>query len=230
MKGATGGGGDWSTRVLVVCAVVVTALVLVREVRPLLVPGAAADSPQKMTQVEDWEKFEEIGRRIGPPNAPVVIVEFADLQCPVCRRFQESFNVARAKYGDSLALVFVHFPLARHRQAMPAARASECANNQGRFGEFVEIAYRDQEMLGTKPWWDFAKEAGVGDSSSFATCMLDNTAPELVRLGMEQGAELELRGTPTLLVNGWRYNGSLGPEALDIVIGEVLAGRRPPPG
>ncbi len=219
---------DWTTRVIVVCAVMVTGLALSREVRawraPVTTrPGTRTEAPR----VDQWQTLTAAGQRVGAPDAPIVIVEYADLECPVCRRFAETLTAIREQYRDTVALVFVHYPLPRHAKAIPAARAAECAGEQGRFGQFVDVAYRGQDSLGVTPWWRMAAAAGVSDSARFGRCMDVTAVPERVQQGLAQGKTLEVTGTPTILVNGWRFNGALPKTALDSVIRLVLAGKSP---
>jgi protein-disulfide isomerase len=156
-----------------------------------------------------------------------VITEFADFQCPVCKRFSESWSLVKERFKDTVALVYIHFPLDNHPHALPAAKASECAGEQGRFAEFADVAYQQQDSLGKKSWFSIAAKAGVRDSSRFMACMSSSDVPERVRIGMKEGRALELRGTPTLFVNGWRFDGTLRSAALDTIIRQLLAGKRP---
>ena len=83
----------------------------------------------------------------GNPDAPVVIVEFSDFQCPFCQRwYYEALPEVRALVGEDVALAFAHFPLTQiHPNAAGAHVAAECAGAQGRFWEMHDLLFEQQE-------------------------------------------------------------------------------------
>lgn len=178
------------------------------------------------TYVSNWETLAASGRRIGSDSAKVTIVEFGDLECPFCRRFSRSYQAIKAEMGDDVALVFVHFPIDSHRFARPAARAAECAAEQGRFAAFLDAVFEKQDSLGLKPWASFARDAGEVDSASFERCVGSSDEVEQIRRGLAIGNELGIAGTPTILVNGWRY-GVTPYDSLSRAIRESLTRVRP---
>lgn len=164
---------------------------------------------------------------IPTPARPVTIIEFADLECPACRHFElGTLADVRQKYGSNVRSAFVHFPLSNHRYARPAAKAAECAHEQGKFQPFIEAVYKTQDSLGTKSWMSYALEAGVGDSSRYKTC-LDGPGFARIDSGYSVAERLELPGTPTVMVNGWRFDGVPTVRQLSEVIDALLAGRKP---
>ena len=114
-----------SLLVLAACAVAVSLIhreFFVRSApRPLTTVSKA---PEFM---EDWRQVVKTGIVLGNPQARVHIVEFADLECPACRSFQDGVRAARADFGDDTAVVFVHFPLPQHCFASGCARGRVCA-------------------------------------------------------------------------------------------------------
>lgn len=83
----------------------------------------------------------------GDKNAKVAIVEFADLECPFCKRFfTDTFPQIKKEYIDTgkVAMYFRHFPLSFHPLALPFAHAAECANEQGKFWEMHDKIYNEQ--------------------------------------------------------------------------------------
>src|SRR5688572_13499468 len=104
---------------------------------------------------------------MGDANARVTIIEFGDYQCPVCRLFwKETLPRIRKEYIDTgkVKLVFRDFPLPVHSMAVPAAMATECAEDQGRFWEFHDKVYREQDRRAREGEVaeDFATASGVG--------------------------------------------------------------------
>lgn len=158
--------------------------------------------------VEKWKDFEKAGAVIGNPRAPVRIVEFLDFECPFCNQFHRRAKLLREEFRDSVAEVYVHFPLANHRFSMQAARAAECAAKQGRFESMVDQIFAKQDSLGLRPWHAFAIDAGVDAVDQFDRCAAETGKLEAVEAGITAGQKLEVHGTPTLLINGWRFNGA----------------------
>lgn len=156
--------------------------------------------------VAKWQDMLEHGIVIGDTSASVKVVEFADFECPFCRRFHNAYRESKALHGADLALIFIHYPLSTHRFAVPAARASECALAQGRFAEFVDVLFGKQDSLGLKPWSSYAHEAGVADSARFEACIANNEPMPRTEAGLRLGAEIDVRATPTVLINGWRFH------------------------
>lgn len=192
------------TGLMVAAALAVATAALHREFWANKTPHSADAVTSRF--IPDWEELLQHGSLIGLPTAKVKIIEFADYECPFCREFQESFLAAKRKFGDDVSLTFIDFPLRGHRFALPAARAAACAGRQEKFREIHDLLFEKQDSLGLKSWASFAKEASVDDSSSFARCMMDSAELPQVRGGLATGTRLEVHGTPTILINGWRYS------------------------
>jgi protein-disulfide isomerase len=167
------------------------------------VAQTARSSPQR---VDEWPELLAAGVVVGNRNAPVKIVEIADFECPYCRRFEERYQIAKRRFGDDVALVFVHYPLSVHRFAMPAARASQCAWDQGKFAEIHALIFAKQDSLGLKPWMSFAREAAVPDTALVARCILDTLPVKKIVAGQQMAGRLRVHGTPTVFLNGWRFD------------------------
>lgn len=139
----------------------------------------------------------------GSPNAAVVVEEYADLQCPACRAAHE--GVVRqmiAAYGNRIRFDFKHFPLRSiHRYALDAAEASECAADQGKFWEYVDAVFQNQQDLSRDTLSSWAVSIGL-DSSLFEDCWKAHSKRGTVLQDYEQGRELGVNGTPTFFVNG----------------------------
>jgi protein-disulfide isomerase len=173
----------------------------------------------------EWRRLLDVAVRDDTSDTPVIIVEFGDFECPACRRFEMVLDSARIRFASSLSVAFVHFPLPQHRFARPAARAAECARSQGRFGAMARSIYRFQDSLGLRPWSTYASEAGVKDTAEFNRCIAERGPVPAVEAGFEAGKQIGLSGTPTVIVNGWRYRYPPTAEVLFGAIGDLLAGR-----
>ena len=83
---------------------------------------------------------------MGPPDAPVTIVEFSDYECPACRSTHEVVKQVRAAYGDRVQWIYKEYPLRRHKEAFKAAEASHCAEDQGKFWEYQEKLFTAPDL------------------------------------------------------------------------------------
>jgi protein-disulfide isomerase len=209
--------------VLVLCALLVTGLVVRRE----LFPRAALAVRDGGEPVPGWEEYARGGKAMGPLHAPLTLVEFSDFQCPACRVLSTSLKEIREKHPDDVRVVYRHFPLKSHGAAVPAALASECAAAQGRFEPFHDALFSKQDSVGILPWTRFAQEAGVPDAAAFERCVAGSTtAAAALNADTMAGHKLQVRGTPTLLVNGKRYNGAPPTHALEQIVREELRSAR----
>lgn len=212
------------TILLVVSAAGVAGALVKRE---FFSASPVASAVPKARFVNTWKRTIPVGQVMGDTTAPVQIVEFADLECPYCRDFHEVLLRTLAKHGTSANVVFVHFPLPQHRFAIPAARAAECASEQSRFKEFLTAVYRKQDSLGLKSWTGYATDAGVGDLARFERCATNSEIPRRIAAGRTLGEEFGISGTPTIIVNGYRFAYPPTEIQLDETIADILAGRRP---
>lgn len=215
---------------LLTLAAVVVAGVLVH--REFIAPPARAASPfpdinDPMTKVADWRLLIKEGVLVGDSAAPIMVVEFSDLECPFCQHFHQTLSSAREKWGDSIAYTFIHYPLNQHKLARPAARAAECALREGHFNEFVSAVFSKQDSLGTKSWASYAREASITDIPRFAACAADTTAIGRIESGLAVGALLDVKGTPTVIVNGWRFPVTPPDTQFRRVIADLLNGKEP---
>lgn len=208
---------------LTVSAIVIAGVLLRREFATT--PAAATAATREPVEVAQWMEVLSAGVRIGDPSAPVTIAAFSDFECPFCRRFHDDLTRLKARHGDRMSFVFVHFPLERHRFARPAARAAECAQRAGRFGPFLDVVFAQQDSLGLKPWGRYAHDAGIADTAFIQRCATDTAHVARIEAGVELGARVGIPGTPTIMVNGWRLPGVPAEERLSEVVSDLLAGK-----
>jgi hypothetical protein len=83
---------------------------------------------------------------LGPKTAPVIIVEYSDFECPFCARAYQTVNEIKKEYGDKVAIAYKQLPLSFHKNAEPAARASVCAQEQGKFWEYHDKLFDVQKQ------------------------------------------------------------------------------------
>jgi protein-disulfide isomerase len=209
-----------ATGVLAICAVAITLMWAWREFQPR--PSLNAPPPPILE--DNWEEYAVGDARIGPRDASVVIVEFSDFQCPYCRSLFQKIDSVRSLYPSQVALVYRNFPLSRiHPQAFPAAIAAMCASFQGSFGAYHDALFRRQDSLATTDWANLATQAGVADTNEFRRCLSEPRAARLVRADSVAGAKLRVTGTPMVMINGWRINGTPTDDELRRLIARGLS-------
>lgn len=154
----------------------------------------------------------------GDKDAPVTITVFSNFQCPYCSFADKALRevVQDPKLKSKVKLVFKHFPFERHVNARAASKAAFAAGEQGKFWEMAEKIFANQEAMSdpakAKEWatiWPkkFAQELKL-DIAKFEEALKvnDKKYDEMINKDIEMGAKkAELKGTPWILVGGWRY-------------------------
>ncbi|MBT5236970.1 thioredoxin domain-containing protein [Candidatus Peregrinibacteria bacterium] len=163
----------------------------------------------------------------GNANAVVIVEEFADLQCPACSAAHSQVTAPLlAKYSNDIRFEFNHFPLRSiHRFALDAAEMSECAADQGKFWEFVDIAYEKQKDLGLETLMDWAEVIGL-DTDIAERCWKSHSKRDIVLNDYKEGRDRDVAGTPTFFVNGKRVK--TGVDTLGAAIEAALKGNQMP--
>ncbi|MCC7387104.1 MAG: thioredoxin domain-containing protein [Deltaproteobacteria bacterium] len=157
----------------------------------------------------------------GDADAPVTIAVFSDYQCPYCRRLERTLAEVEKAYGDQVRIAFVQLPLPFHEHAAAAAKAALAADAQGRFWPFHQRLFAEGATLGPDGLLALAREAGL-DLERFQR---DLDSPQIAAsLEKHQAVaqQLEVRGTPTLFINGRRITGAQPLETLKAAIDEAL--------
>ena len=206
--------------VLVCCALVVTGLVVRRELFSTPIPPAAP------MRVEAWREYARSGNRMGSAEAAVTLVMFSDFQCRFCAVAAGRIRALRREYPNDVAVIYRHFPLRTHPHAVAAARASECAGAQGQFEAYHDALFLKQDSIGAMPWVRYATEAGVADLRRFERCVNATSPVAALERDTLAGARLEVRGTPTILINETRIVGTPPLDTLRSYVERALASHR----
>lgn len=209
--------------VVALCAIAVTALVVRREF--FAPPQFALRNNEVAPElVDDWEAVASQGHALTPAGGALTIVVFSDFECPACGNLsREVLPQLIREHPAQISVRYRHWPLTSiHRFALPAARASECAGAQGRFREFHDAIFAQQDQLGLKTFLEFAGEAGVADLPKFDACARDTSRVEAIQRDIQAAEQLGGRGTPTVVVNGWVFRGGIGAVTLDSIARAVL--------
>ncbi|PJA90220.1 MAG: hypothetical protein CO137_00830 [Candidatus Magasanikbacteria bacterium CG_4_9_14_3_um_filter_32_9] len=149
----------------------------------------------------------------GNKNAKVTIVEYSDLECPFCKRFHATMLDVMKNFDDNVRWVYRHFPLdSLHSQARAEANASECAGEQGKFWEFIDLIIEvtpSNNGLNLAKIPDYAKQVGVKDINKFNECVSSNKYASAVNDDFLDGQRAGVRGTPYSVIIG--PNGEMVP-------------------
>lgn len=161
---------------------------------------------------------------LGPMDAPITIVEFADFQCPYCvRYFEQTYPQIVAQYGDQVRFVFKNFPLnSIHPDADPAAQAAECAREQGMFWEFHDLLFGGTQGLGQAAYEAYAQELGL-DVAALNACLEEGRYAEAVNQDLALGQQLGVSSTPTFFINGIALVGAYPFDTFASIIDYELA-------
>lgn len=141
---------------------------------------------------------------LGNPNAPIVIVEYSDFDCPFCKQFHDTMHRIMAEYGEegSVAWVYRHFPINQlHPNAERLAAASECVAELGgndAFWSFANLIFNERsqnELTDISQLPDFAERSGVS-RSAYNTCVEEGRYTEEIKSDIQAAIEAGARGTP----------------------------------
>jgi protein-disulfide isomerase len=161
------------------------------------------------------------GAARGPANAPVEVIEFSDFQCPFCLRAHPTVNQVLSTYGDRVRLVYRHYPLPNHPNARPAAEASQCAAEQGKFWQYYDRLFADQTKLSTDALKQSAADLGM-DAGRFNACVDSHKYKDQVEADIKDGNDAGVSGTPAFFINGRMLTGAQPFEAFKRIIDEEL--------
>ena len=169
---------------------------------------AAANSPSK-----------------GPSGAPIELIEFSDFQCPFCQRANPTVDQVLKTYGDRIRFVYRHFPLSNHPNAKPAAEASQCAAEQGKFWEYHDKLFANPSRLADGDLKQSAAELGL-DTAAFNKCVDTHKYASQVESDFRAGEDAGVNGTPAFFVNGRMISGAQPFEAFKRLIDEELESKK----
>jgi protein-disulfide isomerase len=157
----------------------------------------------------------------GGKNAPVLVVEYADYECPYCQQAQPALDKLEAEYKGKMALAYKDTPLPMHPHAQKAAEAAHCAAAQGKYWEYHDLLFKSQK-LEIPQLKEQARELKI-DGAAFDKCLDSGEQSELVKVQLGEAQSLGLQGTPSFFINGRFFSGSLSYEALRGIVEEEIA-------
>jgi protein-disulfide isomerase/uncharacterized membrane protein len=158
----------------------------------------------------------------GPVSSTVLVVEFADFQCPACGAFHPTMKAMRERFAGRVRFAFRQFPLTQiHEHAFEAAMAATCANKQNRFWTYADVLFTNQDKLTKADLEAHAKTVGL-NLAQYRLCLADSTTKALVESDLAQGLKLGIRYTPTIIVNRLKIEEMLSESELANIIEDAL--------
>jgi protein-disulfide isomerase len=169
----------------------------------------------------------------GEATAPVAIIEYADIECPFCRRFEH--DIYPRVFDDYIKtgkarLYYRDMPLPFHEHAVPAARAAHCAGEQGKFWEMHDSLFIDKipipgpngrsSGLTTSDIDERAAKLGL-DTAKLDACMASTRFADVIKRSSEEAAKMNIEGTPTFVV------GTIGPNGNVMSVKKTIVGAQP---
>jgi protein-disulfide isomerase len=162
----------------------------------------------------------------GPPNAKVQIVEFSDFQCPYCSRAAAVVDQIKEKYGDRVHFTFRQFPLPMHPNARGASEAALAANSQGKFWEYHDRLFKNQNQLDRAGLEEQAKQTGL-NMTAFKKSLDEHKFAPVVDADVQLGEKVQVSGTPSMFINGARVANPTSFEAVAEMIEAALKSSTP---
>jgi protein-disulfide isomerase len=153
----------------------------------------------------------------GPKDARVTIVEFSDFQCPYCAQAVVKLKAVLKAYPNQVKLVFKQFPLDMHSQAALAAAAAVAAHLQGKFWPLHDAMFADRTHLSRKTILEMAGSIGL-DTRRFEQDWDSAAVKQAVAREQMEGEKAGVEATPTVFIDGQKYNGGLDLDVMRPII------------
>ncbi len=170
---------------------------------------------------------------LGPEDAPVTVVQFADFECGYCRVLSRNIKSLRKKYASDVRWVFKHFPLdntcnkvmkgTQHPSACIAAKASNCAGLQGKFWPMHDKLYAVSLRINRVNLRRWAEEVGVADLAAWDRCMDGEQGHLKTTEDSRAGRFARIAGTPRTYINGHLVPGVVATEVFDYYLSAAIA-------
>ena len=158
---------------------------------------------------------------VGPADARITLVEFSDFQCPFCVKAIHQLEAVMKAYPKQVKLIFKQFPLDSHPQASISAAAALAAHQQGKFWPMHDALFANRTRLSRNTFLELATGLGL-DMKRFTADLDSPEIKKAVARDIGDGDKAGVEATPTVFVNGQRYNGSLELGAMKPILDAKL--------
>jgi protein-disulfide isomerase len=157
---------------------------------------------------------------LGASNAPVVVVEYADYECPYCQQVAPTLQKLETEYKGKVAFAFKDTPLPMHPHAQKAAEAAHCAGVQGKYWEYHDLLF-DSKKLEVADLKEDAHKLNL-DSAAFDKCLDSGQEAQAVGAQYSESQRLGINGTPAFFINGRFLSGAASYDQLHAAIQQEL--------
>jgi len=188
----------------VLCAVLVLTLAACAPAEEPVAPEApAAAEVQNQVPVEPKDIPIEGFPSQGPEDAPILIIEFSDFECPFCTRWHEDvYQPLLEEYPDQIRLVYRNFPLVGlHANAYLAAEAAMCAGDQDNYWGYHEKLFQSELGLRESALHEYAAQLEL-DAETFSECLISGKYTAFIKQDIDYAMSIGVQSTPTFYVNG----------------------------
>lgn len=190
------------------CLVAAGTLVSCAAPNPAPEATVTAEAPAQMTfSAEQMDQLAPADARVitNPADPQATLILFTDYQCPYCAMMDTLIQQAREDYGDSVRIVVRNYPLPKHQNAEPAARAVEAAAEQGALEEMAASVFEHQEDWKAESNVDdlfasYAEELNL-DMDQFRADYESEAIRDRVARDLQDARDLQIQHTPTLILN-----------------------------
>jgi protein-disulfide isomerase len=155
-------------------------------------------------------------------DGKLLIIEWSDFECPFCARGANTVQQIKDTYGDQVIVQYKHFPLNFHPNAQKSAEASECARDQGKFWEYHDILFANQQSLSNSNYIKWAEQLNL-NVDTFTECLNSGEKADLVSQDAAEGRAFGVTGTPGFSIGGELLSGAQPFEKFKEVIDRRLA-------
>ncbi|HIK26740.1 MAG: DsbA family protein [Oscillatoriaceae bacterium SKW80] len=158
----------------------------------------------------------------GAADKKIVLLEFSDFQCPFCAKAQETVKQFMNKHKDKVTLTYKHLPLISiHPQALPAAKAAWAAHQQGKFWEYQEALFAQQNKLGEELYEEIAKNLKL-DIAKFNSDRQSNAASIAIQKDLQLAESIGIEGTPFFFLNDQSISGAVELTQMEKALERVI--------
>lgn len=172
--------------------------------------GRTQDTNKGKVQGATYRVDQSIGHKMGSDSAKLKLVEFSDFQCPACKGAEPTVKEIITSHPDEVQLIYRHFPLPQHKNAIAAATFSEIAAEQNKFWQVHDALFATQENWSelTDPadfFIDLARKNGV-DENYIKDAIKNDLYQDKIDKDLNEGKALNVSSTPTFFLNGQKLD------------------------
>ena len=216
----------WLPIAIVIAGALVAGAVVFRDDKPSQgedLKGGAKDSIEE--QKKDEEEVVDVSidddAIRGDENAKITIIEFSDYECPYCTKAEATMKKILKNYEGKVRWIYRDFPMSYHKDSQLAAEASEAAHTQGKYWEYHDLLYKNNDSLKKESLIKFAEELGL-DMDKFKKDLESRKYKDEVEKDASDAVEAGVDGTPSFFINGRKIVGAQPYEEFARVIDEEL--------